>query len=54
MGYKIMIDENTSECPACGYRWNTNFGTVDLAFNEKEKCLCCPECEELIEDGDDN
>ncbi len=37
MGYKIMIDENTSECPACGYRWDTNFGTVDLAFNEKER-----------------
>ncbi|WP_288681594.1 hypothetical protein [uncultured Eubacterium sp.] len=54
MGYKIMIHENTSECPTCGYRWNTNFGITDLVFNEKEKCLCCPECGELIEDGDDN
>ena len=23
-------------------------------FNEKESCLCCPQCGELIEDGDDN
>jgi hypothetical protein len=31
-----------------------SFGIVDLIFNEKESCLCCPQCGELIEDGDDN
>lgn len=54
MARKIRIDEITSKCPVCGYEWNTEFGIAELAFNEDECCLCCPECGELIEDGDDN
>mgnify|MGYP004602284127 CR=1 FL=1 len=44
---------DTSKCPSCTYTWNTKFGLIELAFNEKEKCLCCPQCGELIEDGDE-
>ena len=54
MARKIRIDEITSKCPTCGYEWNTEFGDVELAFNKGECCLCCPDCGELIEDGDDN
>lgn len=54
MGYKIMINKDTAKCPSCDYTWNKQFGLTDLSFNEKEKCLCCPNCGKLIEDGDDN
>ena len=54
MERKIKIDAHTSMCPSCQYSWNTNFGIVDLVFNENEHCLSCPQCGELIEDGDDN
>lgn len=54
MARKIRVDEMTSKCPVCGYEWNTEFGEVELAFNKGECCLCCPDCGELIEDGDDN
>ena len=43
MARKIKIDAHTSM-----------FGIVDLVFNENEHCLSCPQCGELIEDGDDN
>lgn len=52
MAMKIRIDEHTAECPACGYKWNTDLGIADLSFDEDECCPCCPECGELIEDGD--
>lgn len=54
MANKIKIDENTYECPACGYRWTRQMGMSDLSFDEEERCPCCPDCGELIEDGDDN
>ena len=52
MANKIVIDEKTCECPACGYRWSTFMGMADLSFDEEECCPCCPDCGELIEDGD--
>ena len=51
--YGIKIDNSTYECPACGYRWSKNMGMADLAFDEDERCPCCPDCGELIEDGDE-
>lgn len=53
MARKIKIDDNTYECPACGYRWSKTMGMADLSFDEDEHCPCCPDCSELIEDGDD-
>ena len=53
MALKIKIDNSTYECPACGYRWSKNMGMADLAFDEDERCPCCPDCGELIEDGDE-
>ena len=53
MALKIKIDNSTYECPACGYRWSKNRGMADLAFDEDERCPCCPDCGELIEDGDE-
>ena len=53
MARKIQIDEDTYECPACGYRWTKGTWMQDLSFNEEEHCPCCPDCRELIEDGDD-
>lgn len=53
MSRKIKIDDNTYECPACGYRWSKTMGMADLSFDEDEHCPCCPDCGELIEDGDD-
>lgn len=53
MALKLKIDEDTYECPACGYRWSAFMGMADLAFDEEEKCPCCPDCGETIEDGDD-
>lgn len=49
---KIKIDDNTYECPACGYRWSKTMSMADLSFDEDEHCPCCPDCDELIEDGD--
>lgn len=54
MAKKIKIDNNTCECPACGYKWSAAMGMTDLSFDEEERCLCCPDCGELIEDGDEN
>lgn len=54
MARKIKIDKQTAEYPACGYRWDRNFGIEELSFDEGECCPCCPECGELIEDGDEN
>lgn len=54
MAKKIVIDKNTYECPAYGYRWSRQIGMADLSFDEKECCPCCPDCGELIEDGDDD
>ena len=49
MSRKIIIETDALyECPACGYRWSDE---SDLSFNEDEKCPCCPDCGELIEDG---
>ena len=53
MARKIKIDDNTYECPACTYRWSKTMGMADLSFDEDEHCPCCPDCGELIEDGDD-
>ena len=53
MARKIKIDDNTYECPACNYRWSKTMGMADLSFDEDEHCPCCPDCGELIEDGDD-
>lgn len=52
MARKIIIDEKICECSACGYRWNTFMVMVTLSFDEDEYCPCCPDCGELIEDGD--
>lgn len=52
MANKIAIDEYTCECPACGYRWSPFYSMYDLSFDEDERCPCCPDCGELIEDGD--
>lgn len=53
MANKIRINNDRCECPKCGYQWNLKFAVVELDFNENERCLCCPNCGELIEDGDD-
>ena len=53
MARKIKIDDNTYECPACNYHWSKTMGMADLSFDEDEHCPCCPDCGELIEDGDD-
>jgi hypothetical protein len=53
MARKIKINDNTYECPACDYRWSKIMGMADLSFDEDEHCPCCPDCSELIEDGDD-
>lgn len=53
MANKIKIDEDTYECPSCGYRWLRRMGMADLSFDEEERCPCCPDCGELIENGDD-
>ncbi len=50
MAYKIKRDNGWCECPACGYVWKNPF---DLSFDEDEKVPCCPDCGELIEDGND-
>ncbi len=51
MARKIIIKKDELfECPACGYRWVNGF---DLSFAEGERVPCCPDCRELIEDGDD-
>lgn len=51
MARKIIVEKDKLfECPACGYRWT---GSYDLSFDEEERCPCCPDCGELIEDGDD-
>ena len=54
MARKIQLDKDTYECPTCGYRWLSMWGVSDLAFDEGERCPCCPSCGELIEDGDDD
>ena len=51
MARKIRREDDWCECPACGYLWHDSF---DLSFNEEEKVSCCPDCGELIEDGDDD
>ncbi len=53
MALKLKIDEDTYECPACGYRWSAFIGIADLAFDEEKQCPCCPDCGEAIEDGND-
>lgn len=53
MARKIKIDDNNYECPACGYCWSKTMSMADLSFDEDEHCPCCPDCDELIEDGDD-
>lgn len=47
----IIIKDKLFECPNCGYRWSKGY---DLAFDTNERCPCCPNCNELIEDGDDD
>lgn len=54
MGYKIKIDDTFFACPSCGYRWTKFMGDSELIYDEKEHCLCCPNCGELIEDDDEN
>ena len=52
MARKIVVEKDKLfECPACGYRWTKSY---DLSFDEEERCPCCPDCGELIEDGDDD
>lgn len=46
----IIIKDKLFECPNCGYRWSKGY---DLAFDTDERCPCCPDCNELIEDGDE-
>lgn len=53
MANKIKINDNTYQCPNCGYKWTVINGLSGLKFNEDEYCLCCPICLEFIEDGDD-
>lgn len=53
MANKIRISNDHRVCPKCGYQWDPKFAVVELDFNENERCLCCPNCGELIEDGDD-
>ena len=50
MGYKIKLDNDWNECPACGYKWKN---PCDLSFDENERVPCCPDCGELIKDGGD-
>lgn len=50
MAYKIKKKNGDYECPACGYSWGN---PIDLSFDESERVPCCPDCGELIEDGDD-
>lgn len=51
MGQKnIFVKDNSYGCPCCGYRWKKDW---ELAYNEDECVPCCPECGELIEDGED-
>ena len=33
MANKIKIDEDTYECPSCGYRWSRQMGMADLSFD---------------------
>lgn len=54
INFKIKINERESMCSNCGYTWDTNYGVVDLEFDEDECCLKCPDCGALIEDGDEN
>ena len=50
MAKKIIIEKDKLyECPACGYRWEQDW---DLSFDEDECVPCCPDCGELIEDGE--
>ena len=37
MANKIKIDEDTYECPFCGYRWSRRMGMADLSFDEELK-----------------
>ena len=53
MANKIIVNDKTCECPVCGYQWSQYYGMAELSFDEEECCPCCPECGELIEDGDD-
>lgn len=51
MPRKIILKKDTLyACPNCNYQWEKAW---DLAFDEDECVPCCPECGELIEDGDD-
>ena len=50
---KSGISDGHRACPKCGYQWNPKFAVAELDFNESERCLCCPNCGELIENGDD-
>lgn len=50
---KSGISDDHRVCPKCGYQWDPKFAVAELDFNENERCLCCPKCGELIEDGDD-
>lgn len=54
MPKKVAVNSKMCACPKCDYQWDKQFGSVDLEFNEEERCLCCPKCGELIEDGDDS
>ena len=51
-GRKIKVSEDTYECPRCGYTWSEKYGS-ELSFDELECVPACPECGELIEDGND-
>lgn len=33
--------------------WIISISEKNLSFDEEERCPCCPDCGELIEDGDD-
>ena len=47
----IIIKDKLFECTNSGYRWSKGY---DLAFDTNERRPCCPNCNELIEDGDDD
>ena len=45
----IIVKDKEYACPICNYTWEDE---SDLEFDEDERVLCCPECKELIEDGE--
>lgn len=50
MARKIIVaKDKLFKCPTCGYKWTDE---SDLSFDEDERVPCCPDCGELIKDGE--